>query len=233
MTTGPYTIIFTNTLTYGSGALGAQVIIPQGGRYVVISDTVNGCRLLLPATSATASTVGMIADFPGRTPPNGWLKANGSLVSRASYPALYAYAVASAMVMEADWFAGYYGWFGSGDGGTNFRLPDLRGRFRRSWADNLTSSRDYGRDAGTFQDQALLAHNHTGTTGGQSATHTHSYNGPSVAGGNYSANGTDNAGPETSGTASNDHTHNITTNLTGGAQNVPENVSMMTCVAYV
>lgn len=63
----------------------------------------------------------------------------------------------------------------------------------------------------------LPAHTHSGTTGGQSANHTHSYTGPFTAGGNDTSGGSDNDGAGTTGYASNDHTHSFTTDGgTGG-----------------
>ena len=234
LTSGPFNIIFGNTLSYGSGLIGPWVTLPQGGRYVVASDTTNGSRLVLPAASSVASTVGMIGYFPGRAAPSGWLKANGALVSRASYPALLNYANTYATVSEASWWSGYFGWFTPGDGSTTFRLPELRGYFIRSWADNDTTSINYGRDVGTFQDQSLENHQHTGTTSGQTVDHTHTYSQSRVAGGNYSTNGTDNTGISNTGGTSNDHAHHFTTDVAGnGIENRPQSMAMMACIAYV
>lgn len=61
---------------------------------------------------ATAMPVGAIIDYPGTTPPTGWLKCDGSLVSRTTYSGLFA-------VTGTTW--------GVGDGTTTFELPTIAG----------------------------------------------------------------------------------------------------------
>lgn len=56
---------------------------------------------------------GVMMDFCGATPPNGWLICDGSAVSRSTYAALFGVIGTT---------------FGSGDGSTTFALPDGRGR---------------------------------------------------------------------------------------------------------
>lgn len=58
--------------------------------------------------------VGAIGYFAMQTPPAGYLKADGSAVSRATYP---------------DLFAAIRTTFGEGDGASTFNLPDLIDRF--------------------------------------------------------------------------------------------------------
>jgi microcystin-dependent protein len=237
LTSGSFTVSFTNSATYGGGAVGTPVTVPQGGRYVVVSDTTNGSRLMLPATSATASTVGMIADFIGNHAPTGWLKANGGLYSRSTYAGLWSYANSCGVIVTDAEFYSYsmYGAFSTGNGSTTFRVPDLRGFFRRSWADDATGSQDYGRSAGSYQDQLIQAHTHAGTTGGQSADHNHSIIGTYTGGGSAASSqyfNNNNPDVRSSG-ASNDHTHNFTTASTGGSQTRPQNIALMTCISYV
>lgn len=57
---------------------------------------------------------GTLINYAGRTIPSGWLICNGSTASRTDYAALFA-AIGTI--------------YGSGDGVTTFRLPDLYGRF--------------------------------------------------------------------------------------------------------
>lgn len=98
------------------------------------------------------------------------LKANGALLSRASYPELWAHAQSSGLlVTEANWWSNNQGSFSSGDGSTTFRIPDLRGEFLRGWDDGRGV--DSGRVAGTFQGFAIQSHVHPiagyeGSTGG-------------------------------------------------------------------
>lgn len=56
---------------------------------------------------------GVMMDFCGATPPDGWLICDGSAVSRATYARLFAVIGTT---------------FGSGNGTTTFSLPDGRGR---------------------------------------------------------------------------------------------------------
>lgn len=101
-------------------------------------------RYLLASASSGLSPPGMIAHFARDSAPAGWLKANGALVSRTTYAALYA-ALGDR--------------FGAGDGATTFRLPDLRGEFLRGWDDGRGI--DTGRLFGSGQADELRAHTHT------------------------------------------------------------------------
>lgn len=56
---------------------------------------------------------GMVMPFSGTTVPEGWLKCDGSLVSRTTYAKLFAVIGTT---------------YGPGDGSTTFRLPDYKGR---------------------------------------------------------------------------------------------------------
>lgn len=103
----------------------------------------------LTATTITASTVnagnfvGAVQFFAMDSPPDGWLKANGAEVSRATY---------------SDLFAAIGTTFGSGDGSTTFDLPDLRGEFLRGWDDGRGV--DSGRSFGSAQSDANKQHKH-------------------------------------------------------------------------
>lgn len=76
-------------------------------------------------------------------PPSGFLKADGSEVYRQDYPDLF-----SAIGVR----------FGSGDGVSTFKLPDLRGEFIRS----LDNGRgvDAGRELGNVQMDEFKSHYH-------------------------------------------------------------------------
>lgn len=90
------------------------------------------------------SPAGMVAHFARNSAPTGWLKANGALVSRSTYAALFN-AIGTT--------------FGSGDGWTTFNLPDLRGEFLRGWDDGRGV--DAGRVFGSFQTDDLREHAHS------------------------------------------------------------------------
>lgn len=143
---------------------------------------------------------GAISQFAGTTAPVGWLKANGALVSRTTYAALWTFAQAQGIATEAEWTGGQSGRFAAGDGSTTFRLPDLRGVFARG----LDESRglDASRAWGTYQDQANAPHAHGVNDGG----HNHGVNDPSHQHGG-------------STTGAGDHQHGYTgwSNTGGGA----------------
>lgn len=67
----------------------------------------------LAAATATAVPVGTVAMYGGGTAPSGWLKCDGSAVSRTTYVDLF-------NVLGTT--------YGAGDGSTTFNLPDARGR---------------------------------------------------------------------------------------------------------
>jgi microcystin-dependent protein len=77
--------------------------------------------------AASGFPPGSIIAFGGATAPPGWLLCDGSTVSRAQYPQLFAAIGAT---------------YGAGNGSSTFQLPDLRGRFLR------------GFDAGTGRDKS-------------------------------------------------------------------------------
>jgi len=64
----------------------------------------------------SSAPIGSIMAYGSSTPPTGWLIADGTAVSRATYSDLFA-------VISTN--------FGEGDGVTTFNLPDLRGKFIR------------------------------------------------------------------------------------------------------
>jgi len=92
---------------------------------------------------------GALQVFAMSVAPTGWLKSDGSAVSRTTY---------------ADLFTAIGTTFGSGDGSTTFNLPDLRGEFVRGWDDGRGV--DTGRGFGTSQTDEFKSHTHTGTNPG-------------------------------------------------------------------
>lgn len=81
---------------------------------------------------------GAVMYFAMQAAPAGWLKADGSAVSRTQYPALFA-AIGTT--------------YGAGDGRSTFNLPDLRGEFIRGWDDGRGIDR--GRALGSAQGDAI------------------------------------------------------------------------------
>ena len=119
-----------------------------------------------------AAVIGQIVMEPRTSARAGYLKVNGALVNRADYPALWAYAQASgALVTEAQWSAGRWGCFSSGDGATTFRIPELRGESIRCWDDSRGI--DGYREIGSWQDSQNRSHAHGASAGGV-GDHAHS-----------------------------------------------------------
>lgn len=93
---------------------------------------------LLQAIQLLLAAPGAVVYFARNTAPTGYLKANGALVSRATYAALFT-AIGTT--------------FGVGDGATTFALPDGRGEFFRGWDDGRGA--DSGRAFGSAQGDAI------------------------------------------------------------------------------
>lgn len=107
------------------------------------------------------SPIGMVGYWPGTTPPTGWIKRNGVLLSRASYPELWAAANASGnIVADGSWSANP-GSFSTGDGSTTFRIPDGRGLIDKGYHDGSgTFTTNTSRSMGSYELDALLSHYH-------------------------------------------------------------------------
>ncbi|MGY4171622.1 phage tail protein [Bradyrhizobium sp. USDA 4529] len=111
-----------------------------------------------PWESMSPIPVGTTIWVNGTATMPGFLKENGSLVPRASYPRLWEYALASGyLVTEGQWSANS-GAFSSGDLATTFRLPDSRGEFIRGWDDGRGV--DAGRTIGSHQSDMIIDQNH-------------------------------------------------------------------------
>ncbi len=93
----------------------------------------------------------MIQAFAGSSAPTGWLKCNGTAVSRTTYSALFAQISTT---------------YGAGNGSTTFNVPDLRGEFIRGWDDGRGV--DSGRSLGSYQADELKSHTHNYTSSGPS-----------------------------------------------------------------
>lgn len=109
--------------------------------------------------------VGQVCFFGMATAPDGFLKCDGSAVSRTTYASLFT-AIGTL--------------YGTGDGSTTFNIPDLRGEFIRGWDD--ARGIDAGRGIGTWQDSNNKSHTHN-FRGGNAATGGNIYNAASGNGG--------------------------------------------------
>ena len=130
-----------NITTTGTATLSGLIYPTSDGSADEILKT-NGSGTLSFGTILTVP-VGAVFHFAASTAPTGYLKADGTAISRTTY---------------ADLFAVVGTTYGSGDGSTTFNLPDLRGEFIRGWDDSRGV--DSGRLFGSFQDHQLQSHNH-------------------------------------------------------------------------
>ena len=158
-----------------------------------------------------------IIAFHNGIPDAGWLKCNGAVLLRSSYPALFNRIGTSFNT--------------GGELSTQFRLPDTRGQFLRGFDDGR--GLDINRVFGIAQDSQNLSHAHTGTTS-SAGSHAHSFDyqsirftgGSGAGGGNAFQNITVSGGTASAGS----HTHAITLNQSGGAESRPVN---LTCVYWI
>jgi len=154
-----------------------------------------------------AHPAGSVQSFAMVTPPSGWLKANGALISRTTYATLFS-AIGTT--------------FGGGDGSTTFALPDLRGEFIRNWDD--ARGVDAGRVFGSSQGQNYQSHSH----GVNDPGHLHYYSRiESYGGSSYSGGGSGMSWSPTSG----EYT-NISIQPSGGTETRPRNVALLACIKY-
>lgn len=98
------------------------------------------------ARAGSGLPVGAVMHYPVNSIPAGWLKANGALVSRTTYAALFAVIGTT---------------YSAGDGSTTFGLPDLRGEFLRGLDDGRGV--DASRAVGSGQLDAFQGHWHAST----------------------------------------------------------------------
>lgn len=180
--------------------------------YIRYSWDNSGVGTWTPWVPLAAPRTGELVIVYGNTPKPGTIKANGALLSRTTYAALWAYAQASGNLhTEATWSGGQWGGFSTGDGSTSFRIPALRGEFVRAWDDS--AGVDSGRVVGSRQVDALK-------------DHTHNYTQPipiSVLqpGGS--------AGSVSTGTTA---TGGVNNPNNGGAETRPRNVALLHCIGY-
>lgn len=200
----------TTTAAVPSSALGSGT--PSAGKIL------KGDRTWGDLPVAETLPPGVIAHFATNTAPSGWLKANGALVSRTTYAALFAVIGTT---------------FGAGDGSTTFNIPDLRGEFLRGLDDGRGV--DAGRANGSSQSSQNLSHNHGGLDGAAGG-HSHAIS-SSIATASTGVNtnnkeasitGSNGLTPNTDAVAA--HQHSISSD--GGAEARPRNVALLVCIKY-
>jgi microcystin-dependent protein len=101
----------TSTDTIDTVTNAAPAIAPYETRRYIVNTAATG---YITASSSGVPT-GAVMDYGGSTAPGGWLECDGSAVSRATYPKLFA-------ILSTTW--------GAGNGSTTFNLPDFRNKAR-------------------------------------------------------------------------------------------------------
>lgn len=150
--------------------------------------------------SGNCDMTGAIVHFPFSEPPAGFLRANGTAVSRSSYPALFARIGTT---------------YGAGDGSTTFNLPDWRGVFVRGLDEGR--SLDPGRALNSFQYDQLQGHAQSAPPGASGFTVYASGQGGASAGGGI------NTAPRTGGVVSD----GVNGNPRVGAETRPVNIAFL------
>lgn len=227
----------------GSDTIEGATSVVLSGQWASVTLVSDGVGAWVALSSGDQLPVGSILHFPGTTAPTGWLKANGALISRATFFNLWAVAQASGnLVPEAAWLAanGPIGAFSQGDGSTTFRIPDLRGEFIRGFDDGRGA--DAGRGIGTVQNGQLLSHGHAvSDVGHQHWSGVNNGGGGDYYGASAPANPTNSAtarysliGGLTSNTSHLTSTQQtgITIANTGGAENRPRNIALLACIKF-
>ena len=155
---------------------------------------------------------GTVIFTAGASAPTGWLKADGSAVSRTTY---------------ADLFAVCGTTYGAGNGSTTFNLPDLRGEFIRGWADGRAV--DTGRVRGSAQSDDNKEHSHGVTDPGH--FHTVANTVSTVGIQDLQGSGSNPARGAVSRNTDN-KTTGITVNSSGGTEARPRNIALLACIKF-
>jgi microcystin-dependent protein len=175
----------------------ATAISLKHGEFVEFTKSNSGSWLVSGGAPLAPKLTGTYCYSSGTTPPPGTIKANGAILSRTTYAALWAWAQASGNLAASDaaWGAGAFGSFSPGDGSTTFRIPDLRAHTLRGADDGRGTV--VGFNVGSVQADQLLAHAHGINDPGHGHAvsdpgHAHNIQHPSdsaTSGANLSGNG--------------------------------------------
>lgn len=156
----------------------------------------------LDASVAIAAPPGALMAFAMNVAPSGWLRCDGTAVSRTTYASLFA-AIGTL--------------YGPGNGATTFNLPELRGEFLRGH--DAGRGVDVGRVIGSTQAGEIATHNHTikrvGPGVGAGGTPAVIYADSGRDSGTYQSEYGDSTGP---------------INTSGGTETRPRNVAVLYCI---
>lgn len=147
--------------------------------------------------------VGTVIQGYFRQAPDGFLKLDGSSVSKETYSRLYQHLLNESLYGEGLPFHD-----DPVSPSTHFILQDARSEFFRNWDDGRGV--DAGRELGSWQEDELREH-------------SHSYN--------EAYRGSHQHGP-TFDSVYIGHTRNANTGLTGGSETRPRNIALTACIKY-
>ena len=180
--------------------------------------TTNGSGALAFATIGGVPT-GAVFYFAANTAPTGFLKADGTAVSRTTYAALFAVTGTT---------------YGVGDGTTTFNLPDLRGEFIRGWDDDRAV--DTGRAFGSAQGYATAKPQTTTATrllgDGTTTTIDASTTNPSAIGFTRVSKTTEGVTAGTIDSTGSGQEIDVLQGVIGDAETRPRNVALLACIKY-
>ena len=176
--------------------------------------TTNGSGALAFATIGGVPT-GAVFYFAANTAPTGFLKCDGTAVSRNNYAALFAVTGTT---------------YGVGNGNTTFNLPDLRGEFIRGWDDGrgVDASRAFG--SAQAEGTQLLSHTHSTTVTGYAKAQA-SDTGSITYGAGFTQQNNDGNITSNPNTASLTYTTGGPSPA-GGAETRPRNVALLACIKF-
>lgn len=231
---GLATLSYSPTANSGSGAW--ILLRCTGGIQQGAAATQSNHLLTLGQASALATPVGQYGFFAFGTAPDGWLKANGAAIPVAGYAAL----AARLYCGDANNATALYGYRCTNPTtpsttrsttGAYIVLPDARAEFLRGWDDGRGV--DASRLLWLWQAGQVLVHSHTASAA-IDGNHQHTY----VSGAQGSGYQTGGASPVRENaytdltTVSGAHSHTITVNSTGGAENLVRNLAALICIKY-
>ena len=180
--------------------------------------TTNGSGALAFATIGGVPT-GAVFYFAANTAPTGFLKCDGTAVSRNNYAALFAVTGTT---------------YGVGNGNTTFNLPDLRGEFIRGWDDGrgVDASRAFGSAQGyaTAKPQTTAATRLLGD--GTTTTIDASTTNPSAIGFTRVSKTTEGVTAGTIDSTGSGQEIDVLQGVTGDAETRPRNVALLACIKY-
>jgi hypothetical protein len=201
-------IWYDTTNASGSTVLGSvgsanQIIYKDSSNTATGSNnlTFDGTNLSVNGSVISSSSgvpTGAVFHFAASTAPAGYLKANGNTVPNG---------VGTVQGVTAD-FSALYAILGSTYGSAG-KLPDLRGQFIRTWADDGTTY-DSGRTFGSTQDDDFKSHSHSYTYSNLNNVKRYP----------FSSGDTNSGGGTTS------------TDSQGGTETRPRNIALLACIKY-